>query len=47
MIFERFSSLNVKVIGIPLGSIGKPIIDGDGDGRCFEENGESIPCPPE
>ena len=45
-----FSSINsVKVIGPSIGSRldpSKPIIDADNDGKCQEENGNWIPCPP-
>jgi hypothetical protein len=45
--FAAISS--VKVIGTPIGSRpdpSKPIIDGDNDGKCQEEGGRWIPCPP-
>ena len=55
--FDRkvvFSGYGVKVIGAPIGVpiSGKPVddltdlIDGDGDGKCREENGNFVPCPP-
>jgi len=45
-----FSSItSVKVIGAPIGGRrdpSKPLIDADNDGKCQEENGKWIPCPP-
>jgi hypothetical protein len=46
MLFKHYASLNVKIIGPSIGDAGKPIIDGDLDGRCREQNGNWIPCPP-
>jgi hypothetical protein len=40
----------VKVIGSPIGGKkpkpGSEMIDGDGDGKCQEEGGKWVPCPP-
>lgn len=45
-----FASItSVKVIGSPIGGRpdpSKPLIDADNDGKCQEENGKWIPCPP-
>lgn len=46
MLFKQYSNLSIKIIGPSIGDSGKPIIDGDLDGRCREENGNWIPCPP-
>jgi len=46
MLFKQYSHLSVKIIGPSIGDAGKPIIDGDLDGRCREQNGNWIPCPP-
>jgi hypothetical protein len=46
MLFKQYTNLSVKIIGPSIGNIGKPIIDGDNDGKCQEENGNWIPCPP-
>ena len=45
--FDTSTIQNVKVIGPKLGR-GKPngTRDGDGDGKCQEEGGKFIPCPP-
>jgi hypothetical protein len=50
--FDRkiiFFDGGVKVIGTPIGSRpdpSKPMIDGDNDGKCQEEGGKWVPCPP-
>lgn len=45
-----FSGYGVKAIGPRIGSTrpdpSKPMIDGDNDGKCQEENGKWVPCPP-
>lgn len=35
-----------KTLGPSIGDMGKPIRDGDGDGKCQEHDGKFIPCPP-
>jgi hypothetical protein len=35
-----------KALGERIGDMGKPIRDGDGDGKCREYGGKFIPCPP-
>lgn len=46
----EFNNLSVKIIGPKIGA--KPsapsgeLIDGDGDGKCQEESGKWVPCPP-
>lgn len=39
-------SVRVKVIGVPIGEMGKPMIDADNDGKCRERGGKFVPCPP-
>lgn len=42
-----FSSISLKVIGPRIGSgPSSSMRDGDGDGKCQEEGGKWIPCPP-
>lgn len=35
-----------KQLGPRLGDAGKPLIDGDGDGKCREVGDKFVPCPP-
>lgn len=35
-----------KALGERIGDMGKPMRDGDGDGKCREHGGKFIPCPP-
>lgn len=35
-----------KVLGDRIGDMGKPLRDGDGDGKCRESGDKFIPCPP-
>jgi hypothetical protein len=35
-----------KALGERIGDMGKPMRDGDGDGKCREYGGKFIPCPP-
>ena len=45
--FDTSVIQNVKVIGPKLGRVTpNGTRDGDGDGKCKEENGKFIPCPP-
>jgi hypothetical protein len=35
-----------RVLGERIGDMGKPLVDGDGDGKCRERGNRYVPCPP-
>lgn len=39
-------NLEIKIIGGPIGSRGKPVVDGDLDNVCWENKPNEGPCPP-
>jgi len=43
---RRVIVADLKQLGPRIGDAGKPLIDGDGDGKCREHGNKFVPCPP-